>query len=81
MVAFTLADARAANVVGKDVWKRYPRAMLYARAFTEGARIVGPDLLCGVQYTPEELGAEVNSDGEVIVLSEVSQPGEGRVSR
>lgn len=63
---FTMQDAQRAGVAGKDVWKRYPRAMLYARAFTEGARMIGPDLLCGVQYTPEEVGAPVNADGEPI---------------
>ena len=43
--------------------------MLYARALSNGARWFCPDVLNGSPiYTPEELGANVNEDGEVIDL-------------
>jgi len=51
---FTMEDANRAGLTGKDVWKKYPKAMLRARAISAAARAVFPDVLFGV-YTPEEL--------------------------
>lgn len=67
---WTMDKARAAGLTGKGVWKNYPGAMLRSRAITEVARMAAPDALYGVQYTPEELGASVNADGEPIDLGE-----------
>ena len=53
-VAWTIAQAKAAGLTGKDVWKQYPRAMLRARVISEGIRTVYPGVSVGV-YTPEEL--------------------------
>ncbi len=53
-MAFTMEQARAASLAGKDVWKSYPDAMLRARAATALARAVYPDLLNGL-YSVEEL--------------------------
>lgn len=47
-------------------WRRYPAAMLRARATTEVARMGAQDALGGVIYCPEELGANVDESGEVI---------------
>ncbi|RPE34970.1 hypothetical protein [Kitasatospora cineracea] len=47
-------------------WEKYPAAMLKARAITEVARDACEDVLFGLHYTPEELGAYVNQDGEPI---------------
>lgn len=62
-------------------WEKYTAAMLKARAITEVARDACEDVLFGLHYTPEELGAQVNADGEPIE-AEVQQlrrvqPGEG----
>ena len=65
-VEWTLERAKAAGLTGKDVWKKYPAAMLKARAISEVAREACEEALAGM-YTPEELGAEVNADGEFIV--------------
>lgn len=51
---FTMKDASAAGLSGKGMWTKYPRNMLRARAASELARMVYPDLLLGV-YTTEEL--------------------------
>ena len=55
---WTMERAKAANLAGKGVWKQYPAAMLKARAITEVARDACPEVLSGVAYTAEELGAE-----------------------
>lgn len=55
--------ARAAGLVNKDVWRRYPQAMLKARAITEVAREACEEVLFGLHYTPEELDATVDEDG------------------
>ena len=59
-ITWTMADANRAKLVKKDsAWETYPRAMLMARATSELARDLFADVLGGVSYTPEELGAEV----------------------
>lgn len=63
---FTLADAAQAGLANKDVWKKYPRNMCFARALSNGVRWYCPDVFQGAVYVPEELGADVNEDGEVI---------------
>lgn len=47
-------------------WELYPAAMLKARATTEVARDACEEALSGVHYTPEELGADVDVDGEIV---------------
>jgi hypothetical protein len=53
VMGFTIEEARAANLTG-DNWKRFPAAMLRARALSAICRAVYPDLLLGV-YDPDEL--------------------------
>lgn len=63
--SFSIEDAKRAGLANKNNWKSYPRAMLFARALTEGVRVYCPDAAGGVIYTPEELGAaHTNEDGE-----------------
>jgi hypothetical protein len=53
-MSFTIEQARAAGLAGKDNWKKYPDAMLRARCAAALARDVFPDAVMGV-YDPEEL--------------------------
>ncbi|GAA3172874.1 recombinase RecT [Nonomuraea roseoviolacea] len=70
---WTMARAQAAGLAGKNVWQNYPEAMLKARAISEVAREACEEELSGVGYTPEELGAEVNADGSVVVTTAVAR--------
>jgi hypothetical protein len=55
---FTLEDAKKAGLGGNQTWKKYPSALLFARALTQGVRWYAPDVTSSAAYTPEELGAE-----------------------
>lgn len=73
---FTMEDAKAAGLTNKDNWKKYPRNMLFARAISNGQKWYAPDVYNGVTvYTPDELGASVDEDGNIIdshVVLEIS---------
>lgn len=64
---FTMAEATAAGLTGKDNWKKYPSDMLFARALTRGARRYAPGIFGGAPiYTPEEMGVETDEDGAIV---------------
>ena len=60
---FTMADAQRAKTKNMD---KFPRNMLFARAMSNGFRWYTPDLAGGPVYTPEELGREVDDQGELL---------------
>lgn len=64
--SFSLAEAQKAGTQNLD---KFPRNMLFARALSNGVRWFCPDVTGGPVYTPEELGASVNGDGEIIESS------------
>lgn len=68
-LSYTIEEARNAQLTGKDVWKKFPRAMLFNRAISMGYRAYCPDVFGGMRaYTPEELGAVVDEEGSAIVV-------------
>lgn len=69
--SFSIADAKKAGTKNLD---KFPRNMLFARAMSNGVRWYCPDVMNGsVVYTPEELGADVDQDGNVINVEVVDQ--------
>jgi hypothetical protein len=76
---FSLDDAERAGLLAGyngQTWKKYPRAMLKARAIADAARTMFADVLLGM-YTPDELGAQVTVDaatGEITVVAEPPAP-------
>lgn len=50
-------------------WQRYTEALCKARAKSEAARDGVGDVLNGIRYTPEELGADVDALGNPIITS------------
>jgi len=55
-----------AGLLAKDNWRNYFEGMATSRVISEVCRQGAPDALMGIVYTAEELGANVNGDGEVI---------------
>lgn len=54
-VDWTLERAKQAGLGTGDNWKKYPRAMLLARATSELCRLLFADVVGGLSYTPDEL--------------------------
>lgn len=44
---FTFAEATKAGLTGKDVWKQHPKRMLLARAVSNAARFLCPEIALG----------------------------------
>ncbi len=54
--SFTIKDAAKAGVATRAQWQKYPKAMLFARAITQGARAYCADVFHGAPvYTEDEL--------------------------
>jgi hypothetical protein len=71
VVEWSMEDAKRAGLGGRGPWRTYPRAMLFARAISEGARTHCPEIFGGAPvYTPEELGADVDADGHVVTVGQ-----------
>jgi len=71
---FSMEDAKLAGLQNKDNWRKYPKAMLFNRAVSDGFKTYCPHLACGhTVYTPEELGADVDADGEIVCTLSISE--------
>jgi hypothetical protein len=70
--SFTIDDAKRAELKFQSfkgtptAWAKNPRNMLFARALSNGVRWYCPDVFDVSTYTPEELGAEVDDEGNII---------------
>lgn len=82
---FTIQDAKRADLVKPDSgWVKYPRAMLFSRAISQGARIYCPDAIGGV-YTDEEMRSipprpeeEAPPHAAIIEVIQDTQPEDGQ---
>lgn len=63
-ICFDKAEATSMGLWGKGNWLKMPAVMLYWRCVAKACRRVFPDVIAGC-YTPDEMGAEVNEDGEL----------------
>ena len=74
---FTKEDAKAAEVgrmvapgATGNMIARFARNMLFNRAMSNGVRWYCPDVFLGAPvYTPDELGAQMNDNGDIIDLT------------
>ena len=71
---FSRQDAERAGLWGSATWRKYPRAMLRARAITAGARAYAADCFAGSVYTPDELRGGDDRDEQP--AQRVQQPAE-----
>jgi len=71
---FTIGDAQNAGLAGKKNWKQYEGAMLTWRAVSALCRVLFPDVVLGAGYVPEEIGGDVDSNGEVLEAETVDPP-------
>lgn len=69
---FTMADAKAAGLAGKQNWQNYPGNMLRWRAIGNALHIACPQVLVGL-YTPDELGAITTADGDMVSMPPPAQ--------
>lgn len=69
---FTAEDAKKA---GTQNMAKFARNMLFARAMSNGVRWYTPDVFSGNSvYTPDELGADVDDNGDVIDVTPAPAP-------
>lgn len=64
-ISWDVKDAQRADLLRKDNWIKYTRAMLAARATAELCRLKFPDVLLGMTYAPEDFDAHVGADGKL----------------
>ena len=63
---FTEEDAKRAEVYG-PMYRKYPKNMYFNRAMSNGAKWFCPEIFAGMPvYVPEELGVEIDSQGDVV---------------
>lgn len=74
IMRWTIDDATAMGLAGQDNYRKQPAVMLFARAMSQGVRTFCPEVTGGPVYTPDELGAAVNDEGEVIGDPEQPKP-------
>ncbi len=78
--SFTIADAKKAELKFQTFkgaptpWAKSPRNMLFARALSNGVRWYCPDVFDVSTYTPEELGADVDDEGNIIDVAPAERP-------
>lgn len=70
--SFTWLDATSAALTGKDVWKKFPKNLMYARAYSNGARRIAGDVLLGIYETSEMADStstsyQLDAEGNVIL--------------
>lgn len=63
---YNMEDARRSGVP-LDMYKKYPRNMLMARAASNGVNMFCPEVVRGSVYTPEDFGG-VSSEEEAVIV-------------
>lgn len=62
LVTFTIDEAREMGLAGKKNWREQPQNMLVARATSRICRLLFPDIIGGLSYTPEEILGTVETE-------------------
>ena len=71
-IGISTFSAKDAQKAGTQNMGKFPRNMLFARAISNGIRWYCPDVFSGnTAYVPEELGAEVDDDGNITAMPKI----------
>lgn len=57
---FNKEEATLSGLVNKDNWKKWPKAMYFARALSQGVRTYAPDIAGGTVYVAGEISESEN---------------------
>lgn len=76
-VTWTIDRAKRAGLWNRGNWAKYPENQMTWRAVSEATKLGAPEVLSGVWYTPDELGAAVDEDGDIIDGGIVEQDHDG----
>jgi hypothetical protein len=55
VIVWSMDDAKKAGIAGKNVWRQYPRKMLFRRAMSEAVDVVAASAVCGLPPTLEDI--------------------------
>lgn len=70
--SFSYTEAVAADMFTKDTYKKYPKVMIKARAWTYGARDIASDICMGLMET-SELVQVTDSDTDIIDITNAEE--------
>jgi hypothetical protein len=73
-VRWTIADAQRAELAGKAVWRRYPRAMLRNRALSECAELACPDVILGMEVGEDVGPVGASEPSRVVQVTQQANP-------
>jgi hypothetical protein len=74
IINWDMARAKKAELLGRDMWRKYPRQMLRARVISEGVRTVLPSCICGIYETEEVKDMDIKdiTNDSVVISSDVA---------
>lgn len=67
--SFSLSEAKQAGLDDKDNWKKYPKRMLEARAFSVGMREIADDVVKGMKTADELTNGDIVIDTEAEIIN------------
>lgn len=84
-VSFTIQEAEAAGLTGKDNWKKWTQDMLYARALSRLGRRLFPDVIGNTYVEGEVSGTDPKKENlhpaDVEIEAEPSHPAEEKLTK
>ncbi len=78
--SFSIKDAERAVLLKNDVWKKFPRNMVWSRCISNIARQECGDVFLGSVYTPDELQPDMDFDDEGNPITKTTIIGKPKVS-
>ena len=80
-VTFTIDEAKEMGLAGKKNWREQPQNMLVARCTARTCRLVFPDVIGGLSYTPDEMVGTVEESSDLGIEAETQAPAPAKLRR